>query len=346
VVEKKTINMEKSFKCCRNKDFANFICIVCCNVFHPSCIERLPNVVKLGGFKIFCSLECKLNQDDRCKQLDSLNAQIVNLQKEISNKNTYIAKLEEDCRKCNNVDKSHNQDFVDATLMYEDRIKALEVNIGDKDAIIKYQDISIKSLSDQVDLLKKVNVVFGPCSKAHSVSRANQDDAGDEELNKETRPVAEFSQTDLSRQVETQKFPFRTMQTHDNSNTNRPAEPPSNATFASRLQRRVLVGNCRDTNGCPFRASSLPLRHFHATNFEPAVEPALLSDYLKNFAPDVCVVKLNSRNPSKYSSFKISVPINQVDKLLNCEIWPDGITLNKFFLPKKSSGDSTQPENN
>lgn len=55
------------FKCCK-KNFANFCCIECLGVFHPTCLERKKGHIKLADYRILCSSECReanLKPDDR-----------------------------------------------------------------------------------------------------------------------------------------------------------------------------------------------------------------------------------------------------------------------------------------
>lgn len=75
--------MEKGFKCCGSKEFRNYCCVTCTNIFHPSCLERYSGWLVVGGFKIFCSHDCQKkhldNEEDRSKmklELDRLTTEI------------------------------------------------------------------------------------------------------------------------------------------------------------------------------------------------------------------------------------------------------------------------------
>ncbi|KAK9873161.1 hypothetical protein WA026_021394, partial [Henosepilachna vigintioctopunctata] len=46
------------FKCCTNKSHANFFCVICYNVFHTSCMERMQIPQKIGEHTVLCSGEC------------------------------------------------------------------------------------------------------------------------------------------------------------------------------------------------------------------------------------------------------------------------------------------------
>lgn len=85
--------MNKRFKCCKNKEFVNYCCIACLNVFHPACLERLKNVVKLGGYKIFCSVECQSKDDAEREKLATHIATIQRLENECQDKDLLISRL-------------------------------------------------------------------------------------------------------------------------------------------------------------------------------------------------------------------------------------------------------------
>lgn len=85
--------MTRSFKCCKNKDFLNYCCVECLNIFHPSCLERCSQVVKLGGYKIFCSEECQTNSVERENQCSLFKKEIESLEKELNQKDRYIERL-------------------------------------------------------------------------------------------------------------------------------------------------------------------------------------------------------------------------------------------------------------
>lgn len=77
-----------------------------------------------------------------------------------------------------------------------------------------------------------------------------------------------------------------------------------------------------DTNSCPLKAAAptVALRHLHVTNIDPSITESNLTEYLKQFAPEVKVLALLSRNPSSYSSFKVSVPYTEAQGILNRDL--------------------------
>ncbi len=74
--------------------------------------------------------------------------------------------------------------------------------------------------------------------------------------------------------------------------------------------------------------------YVHAWPFCPETEVANIANFIdsQGFSRDqIEVVKLQARG--NYSSFKIGISEELKDKLLNPEVWPAGISVNKFKFP-------------
>lgn len=85
--------MERGLRCCRNKEFLNYCCVVCMSVFHPSCLERYKEVVKLGGYRIFCSTKCQTTASEDEERQNDFQREILKLRTEINEKDNYIKRL-------------------------------------------------------------------------------------------------------------------------------------------------------------------------------------------------------------------------------------------------------------
>lgn len=85
--------MQRHFKCCKLKEFSNYCCIECSSIFHPSCLERLPQVVRLNGYRIFCSEECQKQASELENKEEAFKEEIETLQKELYQKDRYIERL-------------------------------------------------------------------------------------------------------------------------------------------------------------------------------------------------------------------------------------------------------------
>ncbi|KAK9876122.1 hypothetical protein WA026_011239 [Henosepilachna vigintioctopunctata] len=85
------------------------------------------------------------------------------------------------------------------------------------------------------------------------------------------------------------------------------------------------------------------LGHVHICKLDPNLTEDCLKDYLNNSGfKDVQCIKLQSRRPEEYSSFRISVPREDLELLKKPEIWPEGSRINPFLfrLDQKYQGKS------
>lgn len=114
---------------------------------------------------------------------------------------------------------------------------------------------------------------------------------------------------------------------NDNDNTDGAFIP-----VISRRQKRapnVVVGS-RETNGASLKAVP-PVGYVHVYRLDPGTSEGAVGEYLKQFIPDCKCEILNSKHPDVYSSFKITVPLNDVDKVMNPDVWPVGTRVNRYF---------------
>lgn len=71
----------------------------------------------------------------------------------------------------------------------------------------------------------------------------------------------------------------------------------------------------------------------HVCRLHPTLGEDILVEHLKaNGFSDVTCLKLESRRPEEYSSFKVGVPTRDFEALKNPEIWPEGSKINNFLL--------------
>lgn len=70
-----------------------------------------------------------------------------------------------------------------------------------------------------------------------------------------------------------------------------------------------------------------------ATNFSPDLDAETLSAYLKEkLGHDVSCQKIDTVH-SRFGSFKVSAECNEVDKMYNLELWPEGAFVWRYYEP-------------
>lgn len=94
------------FKCCKNKEFSNYICVHCQGVFHPSCLERKSYKV-LNGYKVYCSSKCEELNKNINETSDRLLRELEKKDKLLSDKTEALENLE--VEKDNDIDELRSE---------------------------------------------------------------------------------------------------------------------------------------------------------------------------------------------------------------------------------------------
>ena len=59
-----------------------------------------------------------------------------------------------------------------------------------------------------------------------------------------------------------------------------------------------------------------------------------LKIYIQEAGITVCSLACVSKEDSKFKSFKLSVPLSQFKRLFDNQMWPEGIRVRRFYMPK------------
>lgn len=108
---------------------------------------------------------------------------------------------------------------------------------------------------------------------------------------------------------------------------------PSGRRRRRRASRAVVGTRASDAAG---GLSAAPrLHHHHVFNFAPATS----CDDIKNFLSTAGLsgiecVRLNSRRPEVYASFRLSAHESLDSTLTNAGFWPEGIFVKRYFFPR------------
>lgn len=77
---------------------------------------------------------------------------------------------------------------------------------------------------------------------------------------------------------------------------------------------------------------SVPKKSFlHVTRLHPATTVEDVVDNIKQQFPEAECVKMKSKFPDSYASFKVGVFQTHLADAMLPEIWPDGVLVSKFF---------------
>lgn len=320
------INSDTSTNCtrCKNPARTGIRCVRCGKVSHKSCLKIIKNVKFLDDDTVICcATEVLENQTDFQDK--------VTLSRENNvNSNTLLENVK------------------------EMKISHLKEIICLKDLIINNQAIAIKALTDQVASLKHSLSFFSGFDLPSTNSSQDSNKPGNIiSVDKASSSVAlsagpVISQKAVASAIHNAKAQSvcKEIINLEMDSTKQQEVKPSTKTKA----RKILVGKQDNMLNCPFKAAAArPTRRlyeYHVTNLDPDTDVAALSDYLKGLAPNVTVDKLNSKNPQKYSSFKVSIPEDESVCILDSSIWPNNVVVNRFFRSKGSRGASNNPASN
>lgn len=221
-------------------------------------------------------------------------------------------------------------------------ITYLEEIIRQKDLIISNQAMLIDSLQAQIALLYR-----DTSAKPDNIpSTSNQVSFSDVVNNKKTKTKSVNKKESVEQHNTVQIRPSAVSRAIHNAHASKVCQELVNLTRdlpvkapAQRNTRKLLVGNSENDSGnLKFKsAKDTKMNHFHVTNCDPDTTHEDLLVYLKTIVPVIQVETLKSRNPTQYSSFKISVPSEDVSMILKPELWPSGVIINKFFRAKNQN---------
>ncbi|XP_044747921.1 uncharacterized protein LOC123309099 [Coccinella septempunctata] len=111
-----------------------------------------------------------------------------------------------------------------------------------------------------------------------------------------------------------------------------PRIPISETTTVTKKINRPLVGTLK--SNILHVAPKKQLSYLHVSRLSPETTVLELQNFLKEHIQNVSCEKLNSKQPELYSSFKVSLPTEYFNTVMNPEFWPEGIAVNKFFIKR------------
>lgn len=276
-------------------------CIKCGTLSHRSCLKMLKNTVFLENDEVIC---CDEN-GEQASEKSSVPTTPANVPAETN-------------------------------IIDQIKIRYLEELLKQKDQTIKNQDIAIQALNEQVALMKLLipssdNTRENSSSKSSSQafsSVVGTNDVPVKNAPAENRIITKSAVAGTLHKVESQRIFDRIIHL-DKENVPQTTRHP-------RRDRTILVGSKDNLPNCPLKSAPLDsYKSYHAMNLHPQTDKDELLKYLAEFAPSVQVEKLNSRQPTKYASFKISVSSGESQNILDSEIWPKDVILSLFLTSRK-----------
>ncbi|KAJ4448109.1 hypothetical protein ANN_10121 [Periplaneta americana] len=93
-------------------------------------------------------------------------------------------------------------------------------------------------------------------------------------------------------------------------------------------QKRIVV-NGKNINK-DSKLKTVPKKAFlFVTRLDPTTTSNMLTDFVKDIFPEVICDSLESKYPEYYSSFKVTINMENLDKALNPDLWPAGVLVTR-----------------
>ncbi|CAH1115820.1 unnamed protein product [Psylliodes chrysocephalus] len=305
-------NPETASKCkrCSQGAKVGLRCVTCGNISHESCLKKLKNIIYLDNQTINCCSDISENNSANNNGTNGLNG----------------------------LPSSSNLNEI-----LELKLKHSEDMLTQKDLTIQNQQIAIRSLQAQIDFmnkeitqLKKINSNQDTSKTlVSSVPHISSDFPKDQNANIKRNNT--FSSATVSGALHQAAATGICL---DIINLNKDQPVSTNSRFLNK-PKNVLIGTMHGTNPNLMAARQEIMKFFHSTNWSPSANADTVKTHLRVIDNRIEVFKLNSRAPEKYTSYKISVPASVVPKILNPEVWPEGVYLNEFFHANIALSDVT-----
>ena len=97
---------------------------------------------------------------------------------------------------------------------------------------------------------------------------------------------------------------------------------------------KVLTGAGTKHSDNRFRGAPEPERQLFIYRVDRQAVTEDLKIFIQEAGITVCSLVCVSKEDSKFKSFKISVPLFQFKRLFDNQVWPDGIRVRRFYMPK------------
>uniref|UniRef100_A0A1Y1LG62 Uncharacterized protein n=1 Tax=Photinus pyralis TaxID=7054 RepID=A0A1Y1LG62_PHOPY len=328
---------DKPCKKCNNIPLSGLKCVSGASLIHPGCAKYLKNLVILSETAVNC---CGNN---------------VNVDKVV----------------CNDKDVDAMDDNLQVCEGNRTEIDYLKAIIKQKDFSIQCLNDTVASLKEQLKLINFFQNSALPVSKRESKDTAAKEDRSassdkkklfskvvqserDNNSNQGNKNVPTpintqgnvvSNQKDTNNQTNTQQSKTKSQRNNIDSSTV-PATPcyskenVDKEDFIVVKSRKKTFKNRSLVAGSSTTGTLLGVEkqiHFHVCRLHPSTTEENLTQFLsKNDINGVTVTKLNSKFPNIYSSFRLSANENLKEVILNPNLWPSGVLINRFFwsVPK------------
>ena len=105
--------------------------------------------------------------------------------------------------------------------------------------------------------------------------------------------------------------------------------------FPKRRKRNIVVG--KDKSVCAVKGAPEPNRDVFIYRVDKTTSDASLYDYLINKGITPYSLDCVSNPDARYKSYKLSIPLSMYGTLHDPDMWPEGIRIRRFYIPKNNN---------
>lgn len=233
-----------------------------------------------------------------------------------------------------------------STSVFLNLFKSLEKTIDDLQKTVRNQSEKIDQQSDKIVLLEKyvynINENYANKNNSHleqektsSVQQLKQNPKGGKqmwnphtEINHENNNIGSSSSNQINQEkTNTHK------KNEKNVDNGKDRDNEFTVVQYKNRQKRKETKFIQGTNESSTLRASERNAWIYATNMHKDLTEEEVTDMLSKICVAKCE-KLHLWHSKKYSSFRICVPFDEKDKILDGKMWPKGALLNRYFFPK------------
>lgn len=323
-------------------------CVKCDKIGHPSCVKRRNCILVINKTEMVCCSATNCDNEDTETALS-----IENNGDDIINSET-----------------TSSQPPASAENMLRKEVQLLREVINCKEVLINEMQGKINLLYDHIDLLKSISqTAMGPTSSSqnpkhstnplHQNSRVERDAFSTKneshEPNKlpidgETKPMKNKNVNDKqtknvssSQKISNEVLSKALLEaqtatklneiiyaTDDSKETSK--EWSTAKTRKSHRKTSGIVGKSKQVT----EIKTAPRKSFlHISRLSPETTVAQITKVVKQTFPEAVCEQLQSKYPEHYTSFKVTIDLENFEKALNPELWPSGTYVSRFFQKRK-----------
>lgn len=260
--------------------------------------------------------------------------------------------LENTFSKCENWegnDVSHDSvDITPQNAAVDPQVKKLKSDLEFSSRLIYQLEKRTEEQSDLIILLKKGNSISELNINKNIQQRSGKNESMPSQSNTKTnKNIASGSKQTISPTAVNAGITYahaaNTMNSLININSDQHSEREK-LPFRPRVKSKPIIGASRAQNSA---VKTIPKQgHLHVYRLEPSVTSEALCEFLKSSVPDIIFTceKLVKKN-NNTSSFRVSFPLNEVEKVYNPTIWPSGAMVKRFRFLKNQNFNGGKQQN-